>query len=73
MLTNVNKGGGGVKSMLTLARGIEVRYSKTQIFPGGNLLCSIKYNSRVVVGGKTVKKSSCVSNMAVTLHKNVWV
>ena len=32
MLTNVNKGGGGVKSMLTLARGIEVRYSKTQIF-----------------------------------------
>ena len=48
--------------MLTLARGIEVRYSKTQIFVtkfaflGGNLLFSIKYNSRVVVGGTTVKK-----------------
>ena len=32
MLTNVNKGGRGFKSMLTLARGIEVRYSKSQIF-----------------------------------------
>ena len=31
MLTHVYKGE-GVKSMLTLARGIEVRYSKTQIF-----------------------------------------
>ena len=32
MLTNVKKGEGGVKSMLTLAKGIEVRYSKTHIF-----------------------------------------
>ena len=32
MLTNVNKGGGGVKSMLTLARGIDDKYSKTQMF-----------------------------------------
>ena len=47
--------------MLTLARGIEVRYSKTQIFVTkfafqGVICCSIKYNSRFVVGGTTVKK-----------------
>ena len=64
-------GGRDVKSMLTLARGIEVRYRKTQIFvtkcafQGVTLLFSIKYNSGVIVGGKTMKKSSCNSNRII--------
>ena len=32
MLTNVNKGERGFKTMLTLARGIEARDGKTKIF-----------------------------------------
>ena len=32
MLTNDNNGGGGVKSMVTLVKGIEVRNRKTPIF-----------------------------------------
>ena len=32
MLTNVKKGGGGVKIMLMLPRGVEARYRKPQIF-----------------------------------------